>query len=138
MPDYVDLNKDSLTLKVLYDAHQMLMEQVEHDATPEFLDELKSKICAGYTEESHPSIENLAKLFQDKDLNPFSFPFGYLLNGTLPQQLVAEHHDAPAVQILQEDFDLSNDKKDSPNENLNVKSQVVKKKVSSTPKKLTG
>lgn len=60
------------------------MEQIEHDATPEFLEELKQKICAGRTEESHPSASCLASIFQDKSLNPMDFPFEYLLNGTLP------------------------------------------------------
>lgn len=61
------------------------MQQVEGDATPEFIAELKSKICAGYTEQPHPKIAQLARIFQDKSLNPFSFPFEYLLNGTLPE-----------------------------------------------------
>lgn len=65
----------------------MMMEQVEHDATPEFLEELKSKICAGYTEDSHPRVAEVAKIFQDKSLNPLNFPFEYLLNGTLPTNL---------------------------------------------------
>lgn len=64
----------------------MLTEQVQHDATPEFLSELKSKICAGYTEQPHKDVKNLAMMFQDKGLNPFNFPFEYLLNGTLPEE----------------------------------------------------
>lgn len=64
----------------------MLLEQIENDATPEFLEELKQKICAGRTEESHPSASCLTSIFQDKSLNPMDFPFEYLLNGTLPAQ----------------------------------------------------
>jgi hypothetical protein len=64
----------------------MMMQQVEHDATPEFIEELKSKICAGYMEEPHPKIAQLAEIFKDKSLNPFNFPFEYLLNGTLPEE----------------------------------------------------
>lgn len=68
----------------------MLMEQVEHDATPEFLEELKSKICAGHEQMSHPKIEKLSKIFQDTSLNPMNFPFEYLLNGTLPKDEESE------------------------------------------------
>lgn len=81
-PDYANLNKESLN--VLHNTHRMLMEQIEHDATPEFLEELKQKICAGQTEEAHPSASCLSSIFQDKSLNPMDFPFEYLLNGTLP------------------------------------------------------
>lgn len=80
----------------------MMNEQIEHDATPEFLDELKSKICAGYTEEMHPRVNVLAKIFQDKSLNPLNLPFEYLLNGTLPTtsvEPIKEKIDKPAVQI---------------------------------------
>lgn len=82
LPDTVVLNDETKT--VLYDTYRMLMEQVKRDATPEFLDELRSQICAGYTESAHPEIANISKLFHDKSLNPFNFPFEYLLNGTLP------------------------------------------------------
>lgn len=85
MPDFTDLNKDSLN--VLRETHKMLMAQVEHDATPEFLSELKSKICAGFEEVSHPGIVDLANLFQNKGLNPLNLPFEYLLNGTLPTEM---------------------------------------------------
>lgn len=64
----------------------MLMQQIEHDATPEFLEEMKSKICAGSEYKFHPSISNLAQMFNDETLNPFNFPFEYLLNGTLPTE----------------------------------------------------
>ena len=82
LPDTTDLSQESMA--VLFNTHRMLCQQVEHDATPEFLNELKSKICAGYTEEINPEISDLAKIFQDKSLNPLNFPFEYLLNGTLP------------------------------------------------------
>lgn len=68
----------------------MLTEQVEHDATPEFLSELESKICAGYTEEPHTGVKKLAKIFQDKGINPFNFPFEYLLNGALPEEPITD------------------------------------------------
>lgn len=83
LPDCTDL--DPKSQRVLYNTHAMLMQQIEHDATPEFLEEMKSKICAGSTDQAHPSIANLAKMFNDEDLNPFNFPFEYLLNGTLPE-----------------------------------------------------
>lgn len=82
LPDYTSLDEKSS--KVLYDTHQMLMEQVEHDATPEFLEELKLKICGGQNENFHPKTSNVSKIFQDTSLNPLNFPFEYLLNGTLP------------------------------------------------------
>jgi hypothetical protein len=77
-------------MAVLTSTHQMLLDQIEHDATPQFLEELKSKICAGYTEETHPGVAELGKIFQDKTLNPLNFPFEYLLNGTLPAAVVEE------------------------------------------------
>lgn len=92
LPDFTELNKESFS--VLHETHKMLMDQVEHDATPEFLSELKSKICAGYDEVSHPKIADLANLFQDKNLNPLNFPFEYLLNGTLPLDI---EDDVPTV-----------------------------------------
>lgn len=82
LPDFTEL--DERTTGVLMSTHQMLLHQIEHDATPEFLEELKSKICAGYTEETHEGVAELSSVFQDKGLNPFNFPFEYLLNGTLP------------------------------------------------------
>lgn len=76
----------------------MLMEQVEHDATPEFLEELKTNICAGQNENSHPEIANLSQIFQDASLNPLKFPFEYLLNGTLPTDKTESHVEStPAV-----------------------------------------
>lgn len=106
LPDYVDLNNESL--KVLNDTYQMLTEQIEHDATPEFLNELKSKICAGYIKEPHPKAKNLAEIFQDKGLNPFNFPFEYLLNGALPQEPITEESDDdPLAKVESANKDLS-------------------------------
>lgn len=62
------------------------MEQVNRDASPEFLEELKSKISSGSTETSHAGVGNLAKVFQDSDLNPLDLPFQYLLRGSLPAE----------------------------------------------------
>lgn len=84
LPDTVDLNDQSK--KVLADTYGMLNEQIERDATPEFLEELKSKICAGDADVPHSRIASLTKIFQDKTLNPLNFPFEYLLNGTLPPE----------------------------------------------------
>ena len=75
----------------------MLLEQVEYDATPEFLEELKSKICAGFSTQTHPGVAELSQIFQDKNLNPLSFPFEYLLNGSLPNMAAEETKDEPAV-----------------------------------------
>lgn len=77
----------------------MLNEQIELDATPEFLEELKSKICAGDTEVSHPQIASLTKIFQDKSLNPLNLPFEYLLNGTLPTEKLKEVVEKPTVIV---------------------------------------
>lgn len=93
LPDCTSLNKDSE--KVLLDTYRMMMEQIEHDATPEFLNELKSNICVGHTEDSHQAVANLARVLQDKSLNPLSLPFEYLLNGNLPFE---EINDKPIVQ----------------------------------------
>lgn len=77
----------------------MLNEQIDRDATPEFLEELKSKICAGDTEISHPRIAALTEIFQDKSLNPLNLPFEYLLNGTLPSEPLKEVVEKPAVKV---------------------------------------
>lgn len=77
----------------------MLLEQIEHDATSEFVEELKSKICAGYNMESHPGVVELSKIFQDKNLNPLNFPFEYLLNGSLPNVAHLMKKEEPAVVI---------------------------------------
>lgn len=133
MPDFVDLNKESL--KVLYDAHQMMTKQIDHDATPEFLDELKSKICAGYTEESHPGVADLAKLFQDKSLNPFNFPFEYLLNGTLPVEPLIEKADDSVVHVLPT-VAIPKSTEDSPKmRKVTLNGRPVKRKRLTTPKK---
>lgn len=95
LPDCFDLNEPSL--KVLYDTFRMLNEQIELDATPDFLEELKSKICAGDTEVSHPCIASLTKIFQDKSLNPLNLPFEYLLNGTLPTEQLREVVEKPLI-----------------------------------------
>lgn len=84
-------------MAVLASTHQMLLDQIEHDATPQFLEELKSKICAGYTEETHPGVAELGKIFQDKTLNPLNFPFEYLLNGTLPAAVVREEKEEQVI-----------------------------------------
>lgn len=108
------------------------MEQIEHDATPEFLEELKSKICAGYTEECHPSVANLANLFQDKSLNPFNFPFEYLLNGTLPEEPLKGQNNVPTIQVVPVDSD---DVGDSLKKKIDSKTRPAKRKRLSTPKK---
>lgn len=95
LPDFSEL--DEKTTAVLVSTHQMLLDQIEHDATPEFIEELKSKICAGYTEETHPGVAELSTIFQDKSLNPFNFPFEYLLNGTLPAASNENNKKEPAV-----------------------------------------
>ncbi|CRL00272.1 CLUMA_CG013545, isoform A [Clunio marinus] len=82
LPDTTDLNDE--TRKVLFDTFEMLKDQIEHDSTPEFMQELKSKISAGFTEESHHKIVELAKITQHTSINPLNFPFEYLLNGILP------------------------------------------------------
>lgn len=93
--------------------HQMLLEQIEHDATTEFLEELKSKICAGFSVQTHPGVAELSQIFQDKNLNPLSFPFEYLLNGSLPNMPDEETKDEPAV-VFSKVIVL----KDSPKESL--------------------
>lgn len=107
------------------------MEQVEHDATPEFLEELKSKICAGYTEHSNPSVSSLTELFQDKSLNPFNFPFEYLLNGTLPIEPLKELNDVSAVQIMP----VVNNDNNSSKRKQSLKSRPAKRKRLASPKK---
>lgn len=133
MPDFVDLNKESL--KVLYDAHQMMTKQIDHDATPEFLDELKSKICAGYTEESHPGVADLAKLFQDKSLNPFNFPFEYLLNGTLPVESLTEKSDVSVVHVLPTDPTPRSTEDSHKKRKVTLNDRPAKRKRRATPKK---
>lgn len=88
--------------------HDLLMEQINKDATPEFLNEIKSKICAGGREQPNVGVEDLANAFQDKNLNPFGFPFEFLLKGSLPSK------DEPDVDP-QPDSTMSH-KKDSEDE----------------------
>lgn len=99
LPDYTNLNENSL--KVLHDTHELLMNQVNEQATPEFLDDLKMKICADNTEAHHKGVQGLNKIFQDKSLNPFNFPFEYLLNGSLPSQAEEEKQsETPPAVVL--------------------------------------
>lgn len=84
----------------------MLMEQVEHDATPEFLEELKTNICAGQNQNFHPNIVNLSEIFQDASLNPLKFPFEYLLNGNLPSD--KEESQVESTQVAAETTSLKN------------------------------
>ena len=93
-PDYSELNKESL--KVLYDTYQMLTEQVEHDATPEFLSELKSKV--GIFDEPNSNVKNLAEIFKDPGLNPLSLPINCLLQGSLPEESETQNIEDPLLE----------------------------------------
>lgn len=107
LPDCTKLSEESL--QVLSQTHKLLMEQVNKDATPEFLEELKSNMCARGS--GHPSVgvEGLAEAFRDKNLNPLGFPFEFLLRGSHPPQ------DEPDVGPFQIDSTMSH-KKDSEEE----------------------
>jgi hypothetical protein len=106
LPDISLLNDESKT--VLYKTYGDLMKQVENDATPEFLNELKSKICAGHDETSNSRVEKLSEVFEDKTLNPFDLPFEYLLNGELPDEQKKENLTQNALKI----HNLSSPKKE--------------------------
>lgn len=91
LPDCAKLNEKSL--QVLLQTHELLMEQVNKDATPEFLEELKANICAKGSQQSHVGVESLAEAFQDKNLNPLGFPLEFLLKDSRASQ------DEPEVNL---------------------------------------
>lgn len=104
LPDCTKLSKESL--QVLLQTHDLLMEQVNKDATPEFLEELKSNMCAGGSGCPSVGVEGLAEAFRDKNLNPLGFPFEFLLKGSLPPQ------DEPDVSPIQIDPTMSHKKEE--------------------------
>lgn len=82
LPDVIPLDEGSRD--VLFGAYKALMEQVDKDATPELLNELKNTIrCVG-----DGSIESkfteLSKCLSQPHLNPLALPFSYLFNGVIP------------------------------------------------------
>lgn len=57
------------------------MEQVNKNATPELLNDLKNAIRFGVDN----SVESeLSKCFLDPSFNPLTLPFSYLINGVIP------------------------------------------------------
>lgn len=123
LPDCNSLNQESL--RVLFQTHDLLMEQVNKDATPEFLEKVKSKICAEGIKKPLVGVEGLAKAFQDKNLNPFEFPFEFLLKGSLPSE------DEPEVDPIQIESATSHKKEErSAPETLQVEDVTSSEKAS--------
>ncbi|CAO1325674.1 unnamed protein product [Diamesa hyperborea] len=82
LPDVVTL--DERSRNVLFGAYKDLMEQVDKDATPEFLSELKNAIRSGEDTSKESKFPELSKCFNQPSINPLALPFSFIFNGVTP------------------------------------------------------
>lgn len=78
---------------VLFGAYKVLMEQVDKDATPQFLDNLKHTLIHGEDTSMNTKFAELSKCLNHPSLNPLALPFSYMINGVLPDDTNNEQTD---------------------------------------------
>ncbi|CAO1361388.1 unnamed protein product [Diamesa serratosioi] len=82
LPDVTPLNVKSRD--VLFGAYKVLMDQVDKDATPEFLNDIKHAISRGDDISMGTKFAELSNCLNHPSLNPLGLPFSYMVNGVLP------------------------------------------------------
>lgn len=83
-----------------------MMEQVNKDATPELLNDLKNAIRFG--DNSNVSkFPELSKCFLDPRFNPLALPFSYMMNGIEPDSTNNEETDIEK-EIVEEENTSNN------------------------------
>ena len=100
LPDVIPLDEGSRD--VLFGAYKALMEQVDKDATPELLNELKNTIRRGGDGSIEYKFTELSKCLSHPHLNPLALPFSYLFNGVIPDFTNNEKTDPSDVDMENE------------------------------------
>lgn len=122
-PDVIPLNESSLD--VLFGAYKALMEQVDKDATPELLNDLKNAMIYGEDIPMESKFEELSKCLNVPSLNPLGLPFSYMFNGVIPDLSNNEQTDIEMESI--EEGITSNKIPCQPECNNQITSSSIKK-----------
>ena len=97
VPDVIALNV--ISRDVLFGAYKALMEQVDKDATPEFLNELKKTIRSVEDTSIESKFAELSKCLNHPSFNPLALPFSYMINGVIPDSTNNEQTDIDMEKI---------------------------------------